>query len=200
MMPGQTGYTSWVLEEMRVGNERARDALIVHARDRLRVLASYMLRREFPSVRSWEQTDDVLHNVLIRLTDALAKIPIPCSSDHWWRLANQHLRWELMSLARHYAGPQGLGPNLEPNGGQLDHAPDPSRELSTLDDWAAFHEAVGRLPEEEQRAFGLIWYDGLTQEQAAAQLGISLRTLGRRWRSALRQLARSLRGETSPRR
>jgi len=43
--------------------------------------------------------------------------------------------------------------------------------------------------------FSLLWYDEVTQEETAAVLGISLRTVKRRWLSARRLLAKALHGE-----
>src|SRR5579884_634683 len=92
-----------LLERMRAGDMRARDALIALAGERLLALTRYMLRR-YPSVRRHEQTDDVLQNVLVRLMRALREMPVPESSRHWWNIATQHIRWELLELARRYGG------------------------------------------------------------------------------------------------
>ena len=42
---------------------------------------------------------------------------------------------------------------------------------------------------------GLVFYHGWTQKQAAELLGVSERTVARRWLSACMQLERILRGE-----
>ena len=54
------------LDRLRAGDPAARNELIRHSRDRLRLLTRQMLRR-FPGVRQWEETSDVLQNVLVRL-------------------------------------------------------------------------------------------------------------------------------------
>jgi RNA polymerase sigma-70 factor (ECF subfamily) len=54
-----------------------------------------------------------------------------------------------------------------------------------LERWTAFHEAVDGLPEEEREVVGLLFYHGLTKEQAAALLDVSERTVQRRWRAAM---------------
>jgi RNA polymerase sigma-70 factor (ECF subfamily) len=41
---------------------------------------------------------------------------------------------------------------------------------------------------------GLLFYEGLTQEEAATVLGVSLRTLKRRWQSARCRLHDALNG------
>jgi RNA polymerase sigma-70 factor (ECF subfamily) len=43
---------------------------------------------------------------------------------------------------------------------------------------------VGALPEELREIVDLLYYDGLTQEEAATLLGLSPRTLKRRWQTA----------------
>jgi RNA polymerase sigma-70 factor (ECF subfamily) len=190
-VPGITGF----LKGMIAGDVRARDALIARARERLETLTSVMLAR-FPGVRRFEQTDDVLQNVLIRLTRTLGEIPVPSSSAHWWNIAAQNLRWELYDLARHYGGKYGPGANHHSDGGNaVDGAAAPSSAPSTLDGWTHLHESVERLPEAEREAFELIWYAGLTQEEAAEELGIALRTLRRRWVRARLLLDEAMNGE-----
>ena len=65
----------------------------------------------------------------------------------------------------------------------------------TLDEWATFHEAVERLPEEERQVVGLLWYRGLTHAQAAEALGVATKTVQRRWASARLMIRDALHGE-----
>lgn len=65
---------------------------------------------------------------------------------------------------------------------------------SSLAEWAEFHEQVAQMPEEEQEAFCLLWYQCLGQEEAADVLGVSLRTMKRRWRDARLWLDESMGG------
>jgi DNA-directed RNA polymerase specialized sigma24 family protein len=53
------------------------------------------------------------------------------------------------------------------------------------------------LPDQERELFGLLWYEGLTQEEAANVLGASLRTVKRWWQSARLKLADAL-GDSTP--
>jgi RNA polymerase sigma-70 factor (ECF subfamily) len=144
-------------------------------------------------VRRWEETDDLLQNVLIRLTKALTeKIEVPRASDHWWRLAAKHIRWELKDVARRCSR---LYPEM---GAPMDQTPDPYGEPSTLDDWTLFHESVESLPGNEREAFSLTWYAGLTQEEAAKELNVALRTIKRRLLRARILLACAVRGAAPP--
>ena len=57
---------------------------------------------------------------------------------------------------------------------------DPSR----LAAWAEFHHAIESLCEADRELFDLLWYQGLTQAEAAAVLGLSERTVHSPWLAA----------------
>ena len=65
-------------------------------------------------------------------------------------------------------------------------------------EWTEFHEQVRALPEEEQEVFNLVWYEQLTQEQAAEVLGVTTRTVRRRWQDARYRLCKARMGEPLP--
>jgi RNA polymerase sigma factor (sigma-70 family) len=69
-----------------------------------------------------------------------------------------------------------------------------THEPSELAAWSEFHERAGQLPDEEREVFDLLWYQGLMQEEAAQLLGVSERTVKRRWQSARLQLFEALGG------
>jgi RNA polymerase sigma-70 factor (ECF subfamily) len=54
---------------------------------------------------------------------------------------------------------------------------------------------VEALPEGERAVFDLLWYQGLTQAEAAVVLNVSEPTIRRRWRSARLHLHEALGGE-----
>ena len=60
--------------------------------------------------------------------------------------------------------------------------------------WSEFHQQVERLPEEEREVFDLLWYQGLSQAEAGQVLGVTERTIKRRWASARLRLHRVLKG------
>ncbi len=64
--------------------------------------------RDFPDVHRWEQTADVYQNASLRLYKALADVKLN-DARHFYRLAAMQIRRELIDLARHYRGPQGMG-------------------------------------------------------------------------------------------
>jgi RNA polymerase sigma-70 factor (ECF subfamily) len=186
------------LDRLRCGDPAARNELIRHSRDRLRLLTRQMLR-SFPGVRRWEETSDVLQNVLLRLDRALQAVEVPSPRD-FLRLATTQIRRELIDLARHHAGPKGLGANLVPPG-QLEPGetpPEPadcSADPDQLARWHDLHTQIADLEEEDRELFELLYYQGLTQADAATVLGVPLTTLKRHWRAARVRLMTRLGGE-----
>jgi RNA polymerase sigma factor (sigma-70 family) len=182
-----TVIQSWI-DRLCAGDDSARDALLGCACDRLTLLARSMLRG-FPGVHRWEQTDDVLQNSLVRLDRALRSIELTTAQD-FFRLATTQIRRELIDMARRYSGPEGMGTNQESwahvadadKSDDLVHdASDLTHEPSRLAIWTEFHRQVAGLPDEDREVFDLLWYQGLTHAEAAAVLGVSERTVSRRW-------------------
>ncbi len=158
----------------------ARDELLRRVQVNLRRLAHDLLRG-FPSVVRWEGTDDVLQGATLRLLRALEEVT-PENPRQFFGLAATMIRRELLDLARRYYGPRGLGANHRSHGGQFDAAaPSDSAEL---DRWREFHERVAQLPDEEREIVDLLHYQELSQADAAALLGVDVRTVQRRWQRA----------------
>src|SRR5262249_26635184 len=153
--------------------------------ERLRNLARKMLKG-YPNVRRWEQTDDVLQNAVIRLHRALQQLTVQTPLD-FFRLAALNIRRELLDMAKHYYGPQGEGAHhatLSPGASSATRsesgpaaAHDPSDDPARLAAWGEFHKQIGALPDEEREIFDLIWYQGLSQAEAAELLNVSERTI-----------------------
>jgi RNA polymerase sigma factor (sigma-70 family) len=182
-----TVIQSWI-ERLQAGDDSARDALLGNANDRLTLLTRRMLRG-FPGVHRWEQTDDVLQNSLVRLDRALRSVALTTAQE-FFRLATTQIRRELIDLARRYSGPEGMGANQESwaqmadgdkSEDQVADAADVTHEPSRLAIWTEFHRQVAGLPDEDRAVFDLLWYQGLTQAEAARALGVSERTVSRRW-------------------
>ena len=57
---------------------------------------------------------------------------------------------------------------------------DPQR----ISEWGEFHEQIEALPEPQRELFDLLWYHGLSQQEAADVLQVSTRTVKRAWREA----------------
>jgi len=182
------------LEELAAGDDSARTRILEACDARLRELAHRLLGR-FAKVRRWDGTDDVAQGAAMRLYRALGET-VPSSPRGLLGLMATQIQRELLDLARKYAGPTSFAANHGTNvreGSQgnvflvdevLDSASDEGDEEIPLDRWEAFHAAVERLPEEHREIFRLAWYLGLDQQTVADTLGMSLRTLGRRWQEA----------------
>lgn len=199
LLVSETGNTQEIndcLARLKKGDLAAREQLLCTARGRLLKMARRMLK-DYSSVRPWEETDDVLQNAMLRICRTLDHV-IPESTAALMRLAARDIRCALIDLARHYAGPQGPEANREQRGArssvfgklQADETADPAG----LSYWTDFHEAVERLPDELQAVADLIWYQGLTQEEAGKILKLSERTIQRHWREICFQLHSNLGG------
>jgi RNA polymerase sigma-70 factor (ECF subfamily) len=180
------------LAGVRADDRDAADALVRHVADRMHELTRRMLRG-FPTVRRWAETDDVLQAALIRLLRAVRAVPATTTRDVL-ALAAEQVRRELIDLARHFHGPLGSGRrHATPTCGAVFPEPaDATHDPTGLAEWAALHEQVGRLPDEEREVFALLYYQGLTQAEAARLLGVVVRTVQRRWQSALLRLHEQL--------
>ena len=191
---GHTTRLNGWLADMRRGDVAARNEVIAHACDRLRTLTRRMLRG-FKRVRRWAETDDVLQNALLRLHRSLAEVR-PETPRQFYALAAQQIRRELLDLARQHYGPEGIGTNHDTDSGvAAGQEASSADEPHDLDGWTRFHEVIETLPEDQREVFDLLWYEGLTQPEAASVLGVSLKTVKRRWQDARLFLFESLRGE-----
>jgi RNA polymerase sigma-70 factor (ECF subfamily) len=189
------------LQRIRGGNLAARDELLLSICGRMEHLARKMLRN-FPTVRNEADTGDVLSGALMRLMDAVQKMdPVPSTTREFFGLAAQEIRRELLDLARYYSALKRRGPGRPVPLAHMGEAaepidvPDRGGDTEDLDRWAAFHQAVDRLPVEEREVIGLTFYHGWTQSQIAELLQVSDRTVRRYWQSAVVRLGEVLGGE-----
>jgi len=187
------------LARFRQGDPGALNELILLASHRLQTLTHQMLR-DYPGVRRWSQTDDVLQSALIRLCRALEQVR-PASAREFYALATIQIRRELIDLARHYSGPECGAAHHESFDGepnqerQIREKSNLTHEPAALADWSEFHTQIATLPEEQREIFGLIFYQGMTQDEAAEVLDVGLRTVQRRWQATLLSLHRIRSGE-----
>ena len=138
---------------------------------------------------------------IYRLHRALSEVQ-PESVRHFFNLAALMIRRTLLDLAKHHLGPHGQGtkhhtdrqPADDEGGALYDRAEQPE----DLESWSAFHAQVGALPDEEREVVGLLFYEQLTQQEAATVLGVSLRTVKRRWQSARYLLRQGLNEQGPP--
>jgi RNA polymerase sigma-70 factor (ECF subfamily) len=197
MSAGDSTQIQDLINRLRT-DEAARVELLNHAAQRLVRLTRKMLR-DYPGVHRWEQTDDVLQNATLRLYRALNEVSPPTVRD-FFRLAAAMIRRELIDLARRHSGPMGLGANHaslaggDETGGGFSPASESSLDPSRVSEWTDFHQQVELLPDEERAVVDLLFYQGLSQGEAASVLGVSDRTVKRRWQSARLTLHEALGG------
>jgi RNA polymerase sigma factor (sigma-70 family) len=188
-----------LLERTRQGDLRAREELFRRVCGRLERLAHKMLKN-YPRVGRWAQAEDVVQNVALRLLNALQDVR-PTSPRAFFGLAAEMIRRELIDLARHFYGAEGMGAHHDSKvlgDSQNGVTPVDDRDDSAeLEKWCAFHQQVDRLPPLEREVVGLIFYNGWKQAQVAGLFGVSERTVRRWWESALRQLNQGLKDQSA---
>jgi RNA polymerase sigma-70 factor (ECF subfamily) len=191
MSEGTTVLIQQCLDRLEGGGERARGELIEAAGQRLARLAGKMFRAE-TRLRRWEDSGDVLHNAVLRLLHRLRNVT-PATPRDFFHLAAGEIRRALIDLVRHHFGPRGPATRHDSNGWSesFDH-PDGEQCPGDLAQWREFHERVGELPDDDRQAFELVWYQGLSYVEAAGVLGVSARTVTRRWQAACLKLQSSI--------
>ena len=144
------------------------------------------MMKPFRRLHRWEATEDVFQDAMLRLHRSLDDVK-PDSVAQFFALAAMQIRRVLLDMARHYFGPEGPGTHRHLNGNAATDEPDSPQE------WTEFYETLDTLPSEERTVVDLLWFEGLTQAEAAAVLGTSERTIRRLWYSARYLLHKALR-------
>jgi RNA polymerase sigma-70 factor (ECF subfamily) len=184
------------LDRLRNGDPAARTELFEQATERLYALAR-KIRKDFPRVKNLVETGDIAGDVYIRLSTSLERVRPETVRDLYGFVALQ-IRRQLIDLCRKQFGrgnkprgpDQGLGDGSTPGIRPEDSTYDPEK----LAIWAEFHEAVEKLPPEEREVVDLLWYQELSQDEAAVVLAVDKSTVKRRWRRARMKLGSILGG------
>jgi RNA polymerase sigma factor (TIGR02999 family) len=180
------GEITRLLEEMREGDPQAAEELLSHVYHELRALAARKMAHEAPGQTL--QPTALVHEAWLRLGGGNgARFP-----DHayFFAAAGEAMRRILVEIARRKK-------RLK-HGGNLERVDIDSLELAAPrpdDEVLAVDEALTRLAECEPRAAELVkllYFVGLTQEQAAKELGISVATVERQWAFARAWLFREI--------
>jgi RNA polymerase sigma factor (TIGR02999 family) len=161
---------------MEQGDPQAAERLLPLVYDELRRLATQRLAHESPGQTL--QSTALVHEAYIRLVDT-SRIQRWESRGHFFAAAAEAMRRILIDAARRkLALKRGDGRQREElQEGQLAKAP-------PGDDILALNEALDRLADADLEASQLVklrFFAGLTSEQAAEALGISVRTAERTW-------------------
>jgi RNA polymerase sigma-70 factor (ECF subfamily) len=177
------------LDRHAAGDATAYADLIRATGDRLLLIVRGLLTR-YAKLRRWVESGDVLQNVLIRLDRTLSQIRPPTTRE-FLALAATNVRRELIDLARHYFGPEGVGANhatppATTDGLEAFDRPgaDDRGDPALLAEWVELHEQIDNLPDDLREVVDLHWYHGMSQPEVAGAVGVSLKTVKRRWASA----------------
>ena len=168
------------------GDERALEDLMPLVYDELRKVAARHLRRMRPGQTL--QTTDLVNEAYLRLIDA-SQVRWQ-NRAHFFAVSAQLMRRILVDFARRrqYLKRGGGAQQVSLDEG-LAIAPERGAELIALDD------ALGRLAELNARQAQVVelrYFGGLTEEETAEALKVSLRTVQRDWNLARLWLYREL--------
>jgi RNA polymerase sigma factor (TIGR02999 family) len=171
---------------MREGDPKAAEELLSHIYPQLRALAAAKMAHEAPGQTL--QPTALAHEAWLRLGPGEgARFP---SRAYFFAAVGEAMRRILVENARRKK-------RLK-HGGNLERVAIENVDLAAPlpdDDLLALDEALDRLSQTDARAAELVkllFFVGLTQEQAAKELGISVATVERRWAYARAWLFRDI--------
>jgi RNA polymerase sigma-70 factor, ECF subfamily len=177
-----------LLQDWKAGDQEAYQRLYSLVYDELKRQAHHYLRRE----RSGHtlQTTDLVHEVYLRLRE-VGQVDL---SDHGSLLAftASVMRRVLVDWARQRGRAKRGGDRTRVTFDEaLKFAPDNYDEIVMLDDAL---QALEKFDSHLSQIVELRYFGGLTIEETAAELGVSIDHVKRQWRSAKRWLYRELTG------
>jgi len=165
-----------ILSAIEQGNPQAAEQLLPLVYDELRRLAAQRLGREKPGQTL--QATDLVHEAYLRLVD-VQKVRRWENRGHFFAAAAQAMRRILLNRARDKKRLKRGGQHRRIDLDQVEIALDTSEEaLIALD------EALTLLAAEDPGAAQLVnlrFFAGLTLKDAAASLGLPLRSAERQW-------------------
>jgi RNA polymerase sigma factor (TIGR02999 family) len=184
-MPG-TGEITRLLAGMSNGDPTATEELLSRIYHQLRALAASKLAHEAPGQTL--QATDLVHEMWLRLMgNGDQRFP---DRAYFFAAAGEAMRRILVENARRKKRLKHGG-NLQKVDIEEVDLPAPLPE----DELLALHEALTRFAESEPRAAELVklrFFVGLTREQAAEVLGVSVATVDRQWAFARAWLFREI--------
>ncbi len=175
-----------LLLQLNTGDKTAKDKLFEYVYHELHRQASAQLRQERQGHTL--QTTDLVHEAYLKLVDQ--KAVQWQNRAHFFSIAAQAMRRILVDYARkHQAAKRGGGlPKIS-----LDHAAAVSEEYP--EEIAALDEALTRLTAFDERQSLIVelrFFGGLTIEETADYLGLSVATAKREWSTAKAWLSREI--------
>jgi RNA polymerase sigma factor (TIGR02999 family) len=179
-----------ILQAIEHGDTKAADELLTLVYDELRRVAAHKMASEAPGQTL--QPTALVHEAWLRLGGD--EQPTWAIRAHFFGAAGEAMRRILVDRAREK---QALK-----RGGDLKRVDLDAIELASPmpdDELLALDEALDRLPTVDTRAAEMVklcFFVGLTQEEAARELGVSLSTAERIWGFARSWLLREVRKGT----
>ena len=173
------------------GDKTALDQLMPLVYAELRRLAKSYMRRE--RAGRTMQTTALIHEAYLRLIDA-DRVRLE-NRGHFFAAASRLMRQVLVDLAREHGSRKRGGAALQVS---LDEAMVVSKQrdegLLALDEAL---NALAQIDPRKSRMVELRFFGGLSVEETAGALGVSVETVHRDWRLAKSWLLRRLRGGKS---
>lgn len=181
------GEVTELLEQWQEGQDKALEELLPLVYEEMRKLASSYLRRERQGHTL--QATALVHEAFLRLTGSKEPFLIKDRS-HFFTIAAKAMRRVLVDHARHHKAGRRIGVEAKV---ALDDAPELA--TSSHDDLLMVHHTLERLAEINPRQAKLVelrYFGGLTNQEAAEVLQVSLATVERDWQVARVWLHRRL--------
>jgi RNA polymerase sigma-70 factor (ECF subfamily) len=164
--------------------------LLTSAVGRLRMLCARFLYKSYPRLTRPPvnlEPDELLGGVVAGLLTAL-RTTRPPTVRRFFALANQHIRWQLLDLARRLDERPAAAALAE----SWVAAPPASTDSDLSPDARRMLDVIEGLPEDEREVFDLVGIQGLTHGEVAAVVGVSEKTVQRRLNRARLLLAERL--------
>ena len=194
------------LERASTGDAEARQRLLELTRDRLLHHARHFLHGRYARLEPFAQTDDVVQQLYLKILHNQDRFWVNANGGpvrtlaEFFGHASAWMRDVLCDLLRQACGrddnrpailplddgPSNTGPRHEPSSDTLDG--------EKVQRWTEFHEAAARLPDDLRAVFDLLWYQEMTQAEAAALLGVAVPTVKLRWMKARLRVQEALGG------
>jgi RNA polymerase sigma factor (sigma-70 family) len=194
------------LERAMTGDAEARQRLLELTRNRLMGHARRFLHGSYARLEPFAQTDDVVQQLYVKILQNQDRFWVNADGEPVRSLAEffgHTSAWIRDVLCDRLRKEYGRGDNrpavLPLDGGPSDTGPRYELSSSTLEGeklrrWTEFHEAAARLPEDLRAVFDLLWYQEMSQAEAAALLGLAVPTVKLRWMKARLQVQHALGG------
>ena len=206
MSDESTAVLQGQLDRAVTGDVEARQRLLELTRDRLMHHARRFLHGRYARLEPFAQTDDVVQQLYLKILQQQDRFWVDARGEPVRTLAEYFghtsawMRDVLCDQLRQAYGRDDNRPAVVPlDGGPSDTGPRHEPSSDTLDGakvqrWTEFHEAAARLPEDLRAVFDLLWYQGMTQAEAAALLGVAVPTVKLRWMKDRLRVQRALGG------